>query len=287
VLAADPAAALADLERLERALASPACLAEAKLATEVARLRDRCYGDLALLRRLPAAARARWLAEPVQVAAQVADACRGERIIGLGGTAARLSVTLPSFLDGAEAQGPWLERLRSWTYGLDDAAGMAELVGQLEASLRGGNQQTIPFQEEVNRLRRHLLNDHDLLQGAYVAALDDAARRMARLAVGVLDLAQRNGGLPATQDELREGLGDAHLLAVGEGQLGLSYERLGADRFRLDIDRAASLADLAAPGDRTNYGQGRGWPPAARPLVWISFFRPQIEIRLPASWSKP
>jgi hypothetical protein len=285
VLAADPADALAGLERLERALGNPASLAEARLATDVARLRDRCYGDLALLRRLPADARARWLAEPACVVAQAADAIRGERIIRLGSATEQLRAALPRFFAGAAAQQPWLETLRCWTYGLDDAAGMAEIAGRIEARLRGESEQTIPI-SEVNRLRWHLLDEHDLLYAALCAARDDAARRMARLAVRILDLAARGIGLPATRDELRERLGDAQLLVGGVEQLDLSYERLGPDRFKLDLDRATSLADLAAPGDRSNYGDGRGWAPAAGALVWISY-KPQIEIRLPASWAHP
>jgi hypothetical protein len=107
------------------------------------------------------------------------------------------------------------------------------------------------------------------------------------VAVRILDLAAQGGGLPATRDELRGRLGDARLLAAGDGQLDLSYERLGPDRFRLDIDRAASLPDLVSPGDQSNYGQGRGLPPALPALVWIIFNNPQIEIRLPNSWSHP
>jgi hypothetical protein len=286
VLAADPTDALADFERLERALANPACLAEAGLAREVAQLRDRCYGDLALLGRLPAAAGARWLAEPVRMVAQAADACRGERIIRLGGAVELMRVSLIRFLDRADAREPWLETLRSWTYGPDDAAGMAEFAGQLEARLRGEGEQTVPLTAEVNRLHRHLLDEHDLVQCALDAAKYDAGRRLARLAVRILGLAARGISLPASQDELQARLGDAHLLAGGVEQLDLSYEYLGPDRFRLDIDHASSLADLAAVGDRSNYGHGRGWPPALRALVWPSYPAP-LEIRLPAAWTHP
>jgi hypothetical protein len=280
-LADDPAERLADLGALHAALQRPASLIDGHVALMVGEQRDRAHLELALIGRLPEAARAAWLAEGSRCLRELGDAFSGESVmLGMGAAA----------MFDAEGGGPggfWQHApvfggsLNLWVTGYRDCAIMVECETHIAQRLRGERADAWTPWEQVTRaglgpLGRMVMPN--LWESAISGLQADALQRAARLAVRVTGLA-RAGTLPADQAALLAALGDDTLLAPSGDHLHLRYEVPAPGRFRLVIDPASPLPNFDDPLRMPVRTKAAGTPPAKEPLVWQQ--HGLIEIRLP------
>lgn len=284
VCADDPREALADLDALHAAMTRPACLIDAMTAIAVTDMRDRAYVDLALLNRLPAEIKSRWLSETAGFLHLVANGYEGESVLmGMGAAGMLDESSLIEFVDGGRQLrlGGWV-----WLTGYQDCAIMVDLETHVAQRLRG--QRTDPWpttsmlEPRLGPLGRMAIPS--VSESVMSALVTDAAHRGARLSVQVLDLA-RSGRFPTDQAELAATAGLGTLAPTGD-HLHLRYEVPAAGCFRFVIDPASPVPDIDDPGRMPQRTKAAGAPPAKDPLVWERRLG-LIEIRLPTPPATP
>lgn len=279
---------LRDLDHLHRATAHPTSTGEWYMVMMLKQSRDRAYLELALVDRLPATSRDRWLAEESQTIGMLADCLRYER----------LSMVAPETND-LSGPWPWKEEYwqeepqlcSAWLRGLSSYPACIDAV---EAHLRNGRSEPV-LTEGQRKTLQSPLGFMMIEQYLMEALMADARQRMARIVVRILDLAHGGRDLPALHRNLVQLLGDHELSGTGPYQLRLRYTRIGTVQFRIDVDpttppmdvlpepdllakreardfvRKMSIADLMAPV---------GVHPSLHPLEWIEPLG--VEVILPA-----
>lgn len=278
LLADDPTQHLADLDAIHAALQRPASLIDGMIALSVGEQRDRAYLELALLGRLPEAARRAWLGEESHCLRLVADAFTGESVMMGMGAAAMFDSEGP---EGFTGKGNWPFAVRLWVSGYRDCAIMVECETHIAQRLRGERADTWPSWEQIEARGLGPLA-HIAFPNLHEAAVSslhaDAVQRGARLAVRVIGLA-RAGTLPADQAALLAALGDPGALSPTGDHLHLRYEVPAPGRFRLVVDPGSPLPNFDDPKRMPERTKAVGTPPAKEPLVWQR--HGLIEIRVP------
>lgn len=295
VCADDPREHLADLDALHHAMNRTGSLIDAMIAALVSRVRDRTYGELMLMGRLPPESLHRWLAEDCRATRLLAEAFDGERMLMVIATAA--SLEKEPAIAGLLPGGAFWRNLRTgsdlWLHGYRDCAIMVDLETHVAQRLR--RERLDPWaawstiQPRVGFLGAMLMPN--LTELALTGLTNDAGHRMSRLAVQAVGLSRKHGRLPTDQSELIGWLGGSDLLNPSGDHLHLLYEVPAPGRFRLTIDPTSPLPNFDDPVRAPNRCKPAGSAPASVPLIWqigpqISISQGQyIEILLPASRS--
>lgn len=297
VCADDPREHLAALDALHHATDRAGSLIDAMVAAGISRVRDRTYGDLMLMGRLPAKSMQRWLAENCRATQLLAEAFDGERVLMVIGTAASLDdePAIAGLLPG----GAFWRNLRTgsdlWLHGYRDCAIGVDLETHVAQRLRRERHDAWPdwstIQSRVGYLGAMLMPN--LSEFALICLADDAGHRMSRVVVQVTGLSRQHGRLPTDQRELITWLGGSDLLKPPGDHLHLLYEVPEPRRFRLTIDPASPIPNFDDAVRAPIRSKSAGTPPAAVPLVWQ--IGPQrsnshgqyIEILLPPSSGSP
>jgi hypothetical protein len=284
LLATDPDNDLEDLERLTTALSRPGCLIDALVALAIARMRDECLVQLAYAGRLPREAEERWCREPARALIWMADGFRGDRLWLRVSSVASLRQNLFGYLANKNAWTSYGRAVHEWVYGGEEAARLAEVEDHIETRLR----QSDPGHGAIDGLRPLMAGSPYLSYLStcpYTALREDALQRADRIAVRVLDLVRQGTPLPETANELIARCGDPGMLAHGASRLGLTYQRLSPDRFRLEIDAQVPPPDygdaaLAAfTADRVSNATRNTSAHATSPLLLGSM----VEIQVPSA----
>jgi hypothetical protein len=235
---------LADLDRLIAAIAHPGCAIDAMIALPLNGMRDRCYVELAVQKRLPVERKARWLSETPHAYELMADGLRGDRIVFIGSVAGSLDRSLFRFWEESRKWPGQGLSLRQWVFGMEEETRKAELEDQVELLVREGTPLPVSIRDAV---REGNPIDISWLNHAPVMAMKaEASHRIARLGIRIIGMA-RAGGLPSTQADLGQRLGDPRILDHDGRHLGLTYQLLAKDRFRLSADPESAPPDLADP----------------------------------------
>jgi len=237
----DAAVGLRGLDRMPSLLRPFGSTLDHALSTAMAAIRDRCYLLLAWRGRLPADARARWVAEPPPRPEDLASAIDGTRLtLGIplaralaeGSTAAADTI----FLGGPSG---FLERLDWQAYLFFDAAAEAREVVARQATiadvLRGRRtpealRTALPVEPEGGQIIRAEVASMRFM--LHRQLMQRATHRLVRLAVTLM----AGGGAPS-----------AEALAGGPGDHALVYEDLGAGGHRLGVRAVAAPPALFPP----------------------------------------
>jgi hypothetical protein len=277
ITATDPTASLADLERLLRAMDRPGCLIDAMIAIACAAMRDRAHLELALLDRLPAVAKERWVAESGPAMGWVANGFDGERALFIDSCVGWFDAEpwssmweYGSFTGFAIPTPPWwdVRWLYAGPYAFStmhhDCAVSAGFEAAVSARLR--RERTAPLPAMTAIMERYwghgAMGIPNLMECSITALERDAAHRVARLGVHLIDRA-RTGAIPADQAALARLPEGARLLAPTGDHLSLRYEHLGGLRFRVVIDPAGIPPDFDDPTRMPLRSKRFGQPPAA------------------------
>jgi hypothetical protein len=265
LIAAAPADDLGALDRLIQGLSSPGTILDEMIARAAGDIRNQCYLELAMVGRLPAAPRVRWLAEPAQEMAHMADAYRGERIL-IVPFYVSLHSRFPPILATGEDRGAW-SNLLAWPTRLQDCAFETDLYARLEARLRDAAAAPLPDREGI-RARLSSIGSFavNIPLWYHLAIEADAHHRLVRVAVRLLALAESGTALPESDGEAQDLLYGLGLFHPAGDRLPLQYRRLAADRFCVSVDPAGPFPSFYEPARLKAYPSGISRTRAGEPL---------------------
>lgn len=292
-VASDPRSALTDLDALMHRADQPLSLLDAMLLHGVGESRDRAYRTVALQGRLPPDLRLAWLAEAPLVYEWLASGFETDRVIftdlmattfeSMSWTTAAFSAD-PTGMTG-EAWTPMqvVNGTYGWSTMLHDCALIAEVQAHLSARLRRERLDPVSatLDQRMQGVIARISLPHQVMSAA-VAIKFTTQHRVDRLVVRLLVDAPRLG-LPRDEAELLTRHG-AQVLAPIDDLLGLRYEYLASDRFRLAIDPATPVPDFADAGIIHGWTTMFGKPPAAEPIKEVNG---SLEIQVPAVLFRP
>lgn len=292
-VASDPRTALSDLDSLVRRVHQPLSLLDAMLLQNVGETRDQAYRTLALQGRLPRDLRDAWLTESPQAHEWLANGFETERVIFtdlMAQTYATMSWTMAAFSadPGGLTGEPWTPTqvvggTVGWSTMLHDCALIAEVQAHLSARLR--RERLDPVAATLEHRMQFPIARISLpgqLMSAGIVAKFTTHHRIDRLVVRLLADVPRLG-MPPDEAALRVRYGTQVLDPVDD-LLGLRYEYLGSDRFRLSIDPGTPVPDFADAALVRAWTTAFGKPPARQPF---EHGNGSMEIQVPAALSRP
>jgi hypothetical protein len=276
VLGGDAEARLRDIEALVGAVSPTASLVEAMMASWMRYQGDRCHLELAIQGRLPTERELRFVTEVPDEATPLADAFRVEATL-YGGLFAE-DILAGRYPDSRLFHPEFSSKERGmfaavWWLGPSSAATVLEGNRAAERLLRGE-----PRAEGMARIVRHLDDAGSVAcipppivePAVRFHCLREAGARAARLGVRLVSLRRARGRLPTDEAEFRAWLGPAASgLDAGERRLGLRFERVAQDSFRLAVDPATAppLLIVGWGDDPPEWLLGK--PPSDRGLVFL------------------
>jgi hypothetical protein len=282
LIATDPAEDLGGLDRLIQGLSCPGAIIDAMIALAIEDIRNRCYLELAMVGRLPAAPRARWLEAPTLEMAEMADAYRGERLILIPYFVSLYSRFLPIIATG-EDRNAW-SLLLAWPTRLQDCAIETDIDARLEARLRDGAAAAPLDGADIKARLASIGGFAENIPLWYFFAIEaDANHRLVRLAVRLLELANSGTALPASAGEAQSLMAGLDLFHPAGDRLPVLYRRLAADRFCVCVDPAGPFPSFYEPARLITYSSPSGRTTSDEPLILNKLF---IEMLVPPSGSR-
>ncbi len=245
LVADQPTSDLAALDGMSASFAASATMIDAMIAIALDAIRDEAYLRLAVLGRLDDAAAQRWLREEPRAITIMADALRGDRLLGVTPLMAdeRAQTLASGDLFGLDLDPA--QRALWFIFTSHDCATGLRLHQHAEERLRRLRPDAPSWQTQHRGMYgAGFFIFANLGESAIMAWEYDTTHRLRRLGLRLMMSAQ---AVPADHDAFVAAYANDIHLAAGPDRASLVYERLSERRFRLSIDPATPVPDFADP----------------------------------------